>query len=136
MTLSTERTLTEDIQHLMNRVIDAAAEVHHHLGPGYGESVYVRALCHEFDIRHIKYEHPKEIVVLYKGVGIHGQWLDMLVEEKLILELKAVEQIAPIHEAQLLSCLQSTGLQVGLIINFNVKRLRSGIKRVIYSWPL
>lgn len=136
MTLEAEYGVLEDVETLMHRVIGAATEVHRHLGPGFGEKVYEQALGHELGLRGMAYEQQKELVVPYKGVRIPGQRVSMLVEGKLILDLKAVEQIAPIHEAQLLSHLKTAGLPVGMIINFNAKQLRSGIKRLTATWPV
>ena len=126
-----ESALPEDLETLIREVIGMAIEFHRQLGPGFIESIYEQALCHEFDSRSIRYERQKPIVIPYKTIKLSGQRLDLLVEGKLILELKSIEQIAPIHEAQLLSYLRSTGLRAGLIINFNVKQLKYGIKRMV-----
>jgi GxxExxY protein len=123
--------LPDHTEQLIRKVIGAAIEVHRHLGPGFLETIYEQALCREFDMRQIRYVRQKEIIVLYKGFKLTGQRLDLLVEDTLILELKAVEQINPIHEAQILSYLTATGLHAGLIINFRVKQLKDGIKRVV-----
>jgi GxxExxY protein len=131
MSLKVKSDLPKDLEELMHNMIGAAIEVHRHLGPGFIESIYEQALCHELSLRGIKFERQKEIVITYKGFKMAGQRLDILVEGKLILELKSVEQIVPIHIAQLISYLKSTGLRAGLLINFNVQQLRSGIKRVI-----
>lgn len=116
---------------MIQKVIGAAIEVHRHLGPGFLESIYERALCHELQLRGIPFEKQVEILVQYKDTSIPGQRLDLIIDKFLVLEFKAVEDILPIHEAQLLSYLKSTGLKIGLIINFKVKRLKSGIRRII-----
>lgn len=131
MRLKVESDLPDDQEELIRQTIGAAIEVHRLLGPGFLESIYEQALCHELSMRGIAYERQKEIIVPYKNVHLTGQRLDILVAKKLILELKAVEQIIPIHEAQLLSYLKSTGLRAGLIINFNVRRVKDGIRRMV-----
>jgi GxxExxY protein len=131
MRLKVPSDLPEDLEELIRAVIGAAIEVHRHLGPGFIESIYEQSLCHELSLRGIKFERQKEIVVNYKGLRISGQRLDILVEGRLILELKSVEEIAPIHVAQLVSYLKSNRLRAGLLINFNVQQLKSGIHRVV-----
>jgi GxxExxY protein len=123
--------LPEELEELIRNVIGAAIEVHRHMGPGFIESIYEQALCHELNLRKIKFERQKEIVITYKGFKMSGQRLDILVAGQLILELKSVEQVMPIHVAQLISYLKSTGLRAGLLINFNVQQLKSGIHRVV-----
>ncbi len=119
-----------DINDLTGQVIGAAIEVHKSLGPGLLESAYEECLCHEFSLRKIPYERQKELPIEYKGVNLDcGYRLDVVVDGKLILELKACENLEPIHEAQLLTYLKLTGIKVGLLINFNVPVLKDGIKR-------
>ncbi len=131
MNLRVASALSEKHEQLINKVIGAAIEVHQKLGPGFLESIYEQALCHELQLQGIPFEKQVEIQVPYKEISIPGQRLDLIVDNFLILELKAVEAISLIHEAQLLSYLKSTGLKVGLIINFKVRRLKSGIRRMI-----
>lgn len=116
---------------IAHEVIGAAIEVHRHLGPGFLEKIYERALVYELSVRGIAMQAQKEIVVPYKDILIPGQQLDLLVAERVVIELKAVAEIAPIHEAQLLSFLKATGLRLGLLINFNVRVLKEGIKRMV-----
>ena len=123
--------LPEETEQLIHQTIGAAIEVHRHLGPGYIELIYERARCHELSLRSIAYEFEKPITVPYKGLQIPGQRLDVVVDNRLILELKTVEAISPIHEAQLLSYLRSTGIRAGLIINFKVSQLKQGIRRFV-----
>lgn len=123
--------LDKELEFLTSRVIGAALEVHSLLGAGYLESVYEEALAKEFDFRGICYERQREVQIDYKGYSIGEGRLDFLIDQKVILELKAVESIAAIHTAQVLSYLKMTGLKVGIIINFNVTSLRSGIKRIV-----
>ena len=115
---------------LTERIIGAAIEVHRTLGPGLLESIYEEALCHEFDLRGIRYEKQKPVDVIYKGKKIKGQRLDLVVEDKVVVELKAVREVPEIVTAQVLSYLKSTGLRVGLIINFGAERLVEGVKRI------
>jgi len=132
MPLKIESKLSAELEALAYQVIGAAIEVHRHLGPGFLEHVYETALCHEFELRAIQYEKQKAITIPYKGINIEGQRLDILVGGVLIIELKAVEAIAPIHEAQLLSYMKATQVPLGLIINFKVEMLKKGgIKRLV-----
>jgi GxxExxY protein len=116
---------------LTREIISSAIEVHSILGPGLLENVYEEALCHEFKIRNIPFERQKEIKLSYKGHSIGLHRLDLVVNDKVILELKAVNELNKIYEAQIISYLKATGLQVGLLINFNAVKLKEGIKRFI-----
>ena len=118
---------------LARAVIGAAIEVHRILGPGYLESVYEEALALEFSLRQIPFARQKSVSVVYKGHSVGENRLDFLVGGCLIVELKAVEALAPIHQAQVISYLKATGLVLGLLINFNVPILKDGIRRVILS---
>ncbi len=118
---------------LAKAVIDAAIEVHRNLGPGFLESVYEEALAIELNVRGIRFERQKAISVKYKEQPVGEGRLDLLIAEKLLVELKAVETLAPIHKAQVISYLKATGLQLGLLINFNVPVLRAGVQRVVLS---
>ncbi len=115
---------------LSHDIIGAAIEVHRSLGPGYLESVYEEALCVEFGLRKIPFVRQLDIAISYKGHAVGAGRIDILVDHTIVVELKAVEAFAPIHQAQLLSYLKSTGYQLGLLINFNVPVLRDGIKRI------
>lgn len=113
------------------RIIGAAIEVHRHLGPGLLESIYEAALAYELAQLGVALERQKLIPVTYKGLSFDdGLRLDLLVAGEVIVELKCVESILPIHEAQLLSYLKLSGRKVGLIINFKVPVLKQGIKRL------
>jgi GxxExxY protein len=118
---------------LAHAAIGAAIEVHRSLGPGFLESVYEAAVVAEFRIRGIPFEQQKPVPLLYKGepIGLHR--LDLLVGERLIVELKAVDILAPIHFAQMISYLTATQLTLGLLINFHVPALKQGIHRVVRS---
>ena len=131
MKMKLESNLPNELETLVRNVIGAAIEVHRHLGPGFLENIYEQALCYELSTRGITFERQKEIVVPYKNISISGQRLDIVVEGQVIVELKTVEQLLPLHEAQILSYLKSTGMKVGLLMNFNVKQLKTGIKRMV-----
>ena len=117
---------------LAHQVIGAGIEVHRFLGPGLLESIYSKAMEHELRTAGLVVEREKEILVPYKDIQISGQRLDLLVGGRIIVELKAVESIAPIHEAQLISYLKSTRLRLGLIINFRVPVLKDGVRRIVH----
>ena len=115
---------------LAKAVIDACIEVHRALGPGYLESVYEEALAKELASRQIPFERQKVIHVNYKGEPVGQTRLDFLIDELLVIELKAVESLAPIHTAQVISYLKAGTFQLGLLINFNTTLLKHGIKRI------
>ena len=123
--------ISKEDEDLAYRIIGAAIEVHRHLGPGFLESIYERAMEHELVSQGVHVERQKEILVPYKDIRIPGQKLDILVGGRIIVELKTVDEFAPIHHAQLLSYLKATGLRLGLLINFKVPVLKDGIKRVV-----
>jgi GxxExxY protein len=132
------REPSSKVDQLARDVIGAAIEVHRHLGPGYLESVYQSALAVEFRLRGITFsrEHPLELT--YKGVDVGQSRLDFLVgadAHRLLVELKTVEMLAPIHHAQVISYLKATQIELGLLINFNVRLLKDGIERVILTSP-
>jgi GxxExxY protein len=122
-----------ELEALVKAVFMAALEVHRILGPGFLESLYEEALTVEFRLRGIPFERQKSLTVKYKGEEIGEGRLDFLVGGRLIVELKAVSALAPVHMAQVISYLKSTGLQLGVLINFNSVLLKEGFKRVIYS---
>ena len=112
-------------------IIGAAIAVHRELGPGYLESIYERALCIELASRNVRFEAQAPVPVRYRGEVVGEGRIDILFDGKIVVELKAVDILAPVHTAQLLSYLKATGLRVGLLINFNVPVLTSGIKRIV-----
>ena len=121
---------------LTNEIIGAAIELHRALGPGLLESTYEGCLLHELAERELHTERQKALPVVYKGFHIDcGYRIDLLVEREVIVELKAVARIEPIHEAQLLSYLKLSGCHIGLLINFNVKQLTMGIRRLVHELP-
>jgi len=119
-----------EIFRLSGEVIGAAIEVHRALGPGFLESAYQQAMCIELASRGVEFICEHRIPVEYKGQVVGEGRADLLVGQKLIVELKAVDGLAPIHTAQVISYLRATNLRVGLVVNFNVKVLKDGIKRV------
>ena len=119
------------LKEITERIISCAMEVHSTLGPGLLESVYEEALAQELTIRGNPYEKQKEIALKYKGKEIGKHRIDFLIENEVIVELKAVETMAKIYEAQILTYLKAMDKRVGLFINFNVERLKDGIKRRI-----
>jgi GxxExxY protein len=131
MGLKVESSLPKETEYLIHAVIGAAIDVHRNLGPGFIESVYKTAMCHELTLRSIAFQCEKPILIPYKTINIGGQRLDLVVADQLILELKAVECLINVHEAQLLSYMKASRLRAGLLINFNVWQLKSGIKRVV-----
>ena len=117
---------------LSRKVIGCAINVHRELGPGLLENAYEQCLAHELSLNGIACHLQKPIPVSYKGVNLDcGYRIDMLVDDRLIIELKSVERLLPIHEAQLLTYMRLAKLSVGLLINFNVKYLKDGIKRFV-----
>lgn len=122
-----------ELDRLAHLVIGAAIEVHRPLGPGLLEGVYETALCIEFDLREIPFRRQSGVGITYKGRPVGRGKLDLLVGERLIVELKTVERLAPIHSAQLISYLRMTKRNLGLLINFNVPMLKEGIKRVVVT---
>jgi GxxExxY protein len=121
-----------DTNHLTGEVIGAAIEVHKHLGPGLLESAYEECLCHELGLRKITFERQKQLPISYKQVKLDFSYrLDVVVEGKIILELKSCEKIEDIYKAQLLTYLRLSGLKLGLILNFNVPMMKQGIVRVV-----
>ena len=121
-----------DINKLSNKIIGSAIEVLKGLGPGLLESIYEECLCYEFDIRKISYDRQVVLPVKYKDKKFSGGYrLDILVEDSIILEFKAVDNVEAIHKAQLLAYLKLSGIKLGLIINFNVPVLKDGIVRVV-----
>jgi GxxExxY protein len=121
----------EEINQITKKIIGCAIEVHKNLGPGLLESIYEKALCLEFENNGIKFEKQKIINVSYKTRYIGDFKIDILVEDKVVLELKSVERFDPVFEAQILSYMKLGEYKIGLLINFNSKLLKEGIKRYI-----
>jgi len=122
----------KDLNSISGQIVDAAMKVHSALGPGLLENAYEACLRHELSKRGLRIEQQVALPVVYDGVKIDlGYRLDLLVDDEIIVELKAVEKLLPIHEAQLLSYLKLSGKKLGLRINFNVLHLKDGIKRMV-----
>ena len=121
------------LEKIVHQTIGAAIEVHRNLGPGYLESIYEEAFAIELATRNIQYIRQPEITVRYKKREIGKGRLDLLIENKLIVELKTVDNLLPIHKAQVISYLKAMKIQLGLLINFNCPILKHGIKRIIYT---
>lgn len=123
------------LDHLTEAIIGAAIEVHRELGPGLLESAYARCLGHELQHREINFVRERPLPVVYKGLPLDcGYRVDLLVEASIVVEVKSVEKLAPIHDAQLLTYLRLGGWPVGLILNFNVPVLKQGIRRKVLNY--
>ena len=117
---------------LTRQIIGGAIEVHKHWGPGLYEEIYERSLYHELRLREVAVESQVRLPLRYKGEQVGEDLrLDLIVQGKVVVELKAVKALEPIHEAQLLTYMRLTGCKVGLLINFNVAALKHGIKRMV-----
>jgi GxxExxY protein len=124
---------------LTDQIIGSAIEVHRHLGPGLLESAYEECFCYELARRGLSFQRQLAIPLEYKGLKLDcGYKLDVLVEDSVIVELKAIEDLLPIHSSQLLTYLKTQNKRVGLLINFNVPVLKNGLKRIVnrYAGPL
>ncbi|MBC8393549.1 MAG: GxxExxY protein [Deltaproteobacteria bacterium] len=121
-----------EFDELSSKVIGCAIEVHKHLGPGLLESAYERCMSFELMSANISHNVQKELSVEYKNVKLDcGYRIDLLIEDKIIVELKSTDRIKPIHEAQLLTYMKLSDIKIGLLINFNVCRLKDGLKRFV-----
>lgn len=120
---------------LTEQVIGAAIEVHRTVGPGLLESVYEKCFCHELTLRGIAHIAEVPLPILYKGARLGCElFMDIVVDGQLVIELKTVEKLLPIHEAQLLTYLKLSRIRRGLLINFNVALLKEGLKRLVYGF--
>ena len=119
-----------ELNELTKQIIGAAIEVHRHLGPGLLESAYEACLAYELRELGLRFERQKPLPLEYKEINLdHGYRVDLLVEDKVVVEVKVVDRIAPTHEAQVLSYLRFSGCGIGLLLNFNVRLLKDGIRR-------
>ncbi len=124
--------LSREIEELSRNLVDSAFKVHQTLGPGLLESVYEACLCVELKKRGIRYKSQAPIPLVYEGVSIEaGLRLDLLVEGSIVLEIKSVERLLPVHQSQLLTYLKLADLHLGLLINFNVAMFKQGVRRII-----
>ena len=127
--------MKENANSLSKVIVDAVIEVHKELGPGLLESAYEYALCHELSSRKLPFERQVELPVNYKGVSLGTAYkLDVVIDNIVILELKSVTKIEPIHEAQLLSYLRLSDKWLGFLLNFNVPIMKQGIKRMVNGY--
>lgn len=118
---------------ISQKVLGCAIEVHRTLGPGLLETVYEKALAQELTDAGLQFAAQVQLPVIYKGRDLGcGFWIDLLVETSVVVELKTVDQLAPIHEAQLITYLKLSGHRIGLLINFNVPLLKHGVKRLVH----
>jgi GxxExxY protein len=123
------------LNEVTNEIIGAAIEVHKVLGPGLLESAYEECLCHELGLRRIPFTRQQALPVSYKGIRLDcGYRLDLLIANSVVVEIKAVDGLLPIHEAQLLTYLKMGGWQIGLLMNFNVPALKDGIRRIVHGF--
>jgi GxxExxY protein len=120
-------------EELTGDIRGAATEVHKELGPGLLESTYEECMCRELNLRGLEFQRQLPLAVVYKGVELDcGYRLDLVVEDKVVLELKSVEEITPLHQAQLLTYLRLSGKKVGLLMNFNTPLMKDGILRMVH----
>jgi GxxExxY protein len=123
--------LTPRAEHFMTETIGCAIRVHRALGPGFLEAIYRKAMYVELKASGLSFECERPVTVTYRGVEIRGQRVDLIVEQAIVVELKAVVKLDEVHRAQLISYLRTTGLRGGLLINFRVAVLQRGLRRVV-----
>ena len=131
MYLRSYEPLDPKVEKIVSIAVDCGVDVHTVLGPGFKEPIYHRAFCLELDARGIPYECERPIEVRYKQWRIPGQRIDLIVANVVLVEIKTVEHLKQIHTSQVVSYLKTTGLRVGLLMNFNGVRLKDGLKRII-----
>jgi GxxExxY protein len=120
---------------ISQEIIGAAVEVHRALGPGLLESSYQACLAHELTLRGVRWEQQRELPLSYKGISLRNSYrIDLLVEERIVVEVKAVQSIEAVHRAQLLTYLKLLDRRIGLLINFNVETLVHGVRRIVNGY--
>jgi GxxExxY protein len=124
--------IPEEVELIMTECIGVAIAVHRELGPGFKEIIYRRAYCLELDSRGLKFECEKAVLVRYRGWMIPGQRLDLVVGGGVLVEIKALPRLNSRHERQVISYLKSTGLRIGLLLNFHARLMRDGMQRLVY----
>jgi len=125
----------QQFEYLANQIFNACLEVHKYLGPGLLESVYEYALMEEFEMRNIQFQRQVKVPLFYKGINIGKDFfVDILISNEIIIELKAIEGLLPIHEAQLISYLRLADKRMGFLVNFNVTLLKNGFKRFVNNY--
>ena len=123
--------LDDELEKLIHRIIGCCIRVRCELGPGLLEKIYVRAICLELAAEELGFETESPVDVIYRGIVLCQQRLDIVVEGKVLLEVKAIERLAPVHQAQVMCYLRVSRLKVGLLMNFNVAVLPDGLRRVV-----
>lgn len=123
--------LSETTECIVRETIGCAIEVHKRLGPGLLEGIYADALAIELDFRKLRFDREHEIAIRYRGHQLRSHRADLIVEGQVLVELKAVERLEPLFHAQVISYLRASGLRVGLLMNFNSRFLRDGLRRVV-----
>jgi GxxExxY protein len=125
-------TLSVEVEEIARKIVDAAFRVHSELGPGLLESVYEECLCHVLNEKGVKVERQLELPITFSGQQLKSKLkIDIFVNKSIVLELKAVEKVLPVHHAQLMTYMKLTQTRLGFLINFNVARMKEGIKRVV-----
>lgn len=129
---NTDKNSKEELDKLTDRIVDAMFAVHKTFGPGLKEKIYESCLCQELEINNIPYKRQVKFPIVYKGRKINSHTvMDLIVDDRVIVELKSVKEFLPIHEAQLLTYLKLTKLKVGYLANFNATLMKDGIKRMV-----
>ena len=123
--------LSAEDEAIVTKVIDCAFAVHRALGPGYKERIYETALCLELHSRGVRFECEKSVLVKYRDWMIPGQRIDLVVEGRVIVEIKAVPKLRPLHRRQLVSYLRTLDLRAGILLNFNTSYIKDGLRRVV-----
>jgi GxxExxY protein len=124
-----------DLNQITEKIIGAAIEVHRHLGPGLLESAYEECSCYELDQMGLKFQRQVHLPIQYKGIQLQGAYrMDVVVEDAVVVEIKATEQMLPLYSAQVLTYLRSAHKTIGLLINFNVPVLKDGVKRIVNEY--
>ena len=123
--------LPDATERVVQTVIGAAIEVHKALGPGLLESIYADAMAIELEFKNIRHERQKSVLLTYRERPLRSQRIDLVVEDQVLVELKATERLQPVHHAQVISYLRASGLRVGLLLNFNSHLLRESIRRIV-----
>lgn len=131
--LRVQTPLSDEVENLIRDAIGCCLAVHRALGPGLRELIYSRALCIELDANAIPHERERRFPVRYRGQLLADQRVDLIVREQLVIEVKAVEQFAPIHHRQIINYMRVAGVSAGLLVNFNVSRLKDGISRKVLT---
>ena len=130
-----EDGIPDELNRLSNEVIGAAISVHRHLGPGYVEAAYRESLSAELSLRGIPFQREVGLEVFFKGMKVCTHRLDFLIDERLVVEIKAVETLLQVHRAQVLAYLKAGAFPLGLLINFHVSKLVDGVRRLIWRSP-